>query len=248
MNIDFPKASQYSGLKALWAEAFGDEDRFIELFFATGFSPKRCRCVTVNGDVAAALYWFDCEAEDRKLAYLYAVATAKVHQGKGLCRALLEDTHALLQTQGYSGTILVPGEPELFGMYAKMDYTAINCMDEFSCTAAGSCHIRRATPQEYAAARNALLPTGGVQQEMGLVFLAGYTELYIGTDFTLAGSRSNDSFTAMELLGNRDSAQSILGALGLCNGTFRTPGNNPFAMYRSLSDSPAPTYFGLAFD
>ena len=248
MNIDSPTTAQYPQLKALWAEAFGDEDSFIELFFATGFSPERCRCITVNGSIAAALYWFDCEADGRKLAYLYAVATAKAQQGKGLCRALMENTHTLLREQGYSGAVLVPGEPELFGMYAKIGYTVINCMDKFSCVAAGSCHIRRASPEEYTAARNTLLPVGGVRQEMGLAFLAGYTELYIGADFTLAGSRSNDSFTAMELLGNRDSAPSILGALGLEKGTFRTPGTEPFAMYHSLSDSSAPTYFGLAFD
>lgn len=248
MSIDFPTAAQYPALKELWAEAFGDEKRFIELFFATGFSPERCRCVTEGGDVAAALYWFDCEAEGRKLAYLYAVATAKAHQGKGLCRSLMEDTHALLREQGYSGAVLVPGEPGLFAMYAKMGYAPINCMEHFSCTALGSCRIRSATPEEYVIARNALLPKNGVRQETGLAFLAGYGELYIGADFILAGSRSGNSFTAMELLGNIKAAPAILGALGLNKGTFRIPGSKPFAMYHPLSDSPAPTYFGLAFD
>ena len=248
MSVDFPTAAQYQALKALWAEAFGDEESFIDLFFATGFSPERCRCMTENGEVSAALYWFDCEAEGRKLAYLYAVATAKVHQGKGLCRALMEGAHALLREQGYSGAVLVPGEPGLFSMYAKMGYTPINCVDRFSCAASGSCALRPATPEVYAAARDKLLPPGGVQQEMGLSFLAGYTELYIGTDFTLAGSRSGGNFTAMELLGNRSAAPAILGALGMEKGTFRIPGNKPFAMYHPLSDAPAPTYFGLAFD
>ena len=248
MNIDFPVPSQYPALKTLWAEAFGDEESFIDLFFATDFSPERCRCVTVNGDVAAVLYWFDCEAEGRKLAYLYAVATAKAQQGKGLCRTLMENTHALLQEQGYAGSLLVPGESGLFGMYAKMGYTTINCIDSFSCVAKGSCEIRRASPEEYAAVRNSLLPAGGVRQEMGLVFLAGYTELYIGVDFALAGSRNGSSFTAMELLGNRDAAPAILGALGLENGTFRVLGNKPLAMYHPLSDFPSPTYFGVAFD
>lgn len=248
MSIDFPTAAQYPALKALWAEAFGDEESFIELFFTTGFAPERCRCVTEGGDVAAALYWFDCEAKGRKLAYLYAVATAKAHQGKGLCRSLMEDTHAHLKALGYSGTVLVPGAPGLFAMYAKMDYAPINCMEHFSCTAAGSCDIRRATPEEYAATRNHFLPAAGVRQEMGLSFLAGYAGLYIGDDFVLAGGWNDFTFTAMELLGNRSAAPAILGALGLSKGTFRIPGSNPFAMYHPLSDSPAPTYFGLAFD
>lgn len=248
MNIDFPKVSQHPALKKLWAEAFGDEEGFIELFFAAGFSPRRCRCVTVDGEVAAALYWFDCEGEGGKLAYLYAIATAKAHQGEGLCRALMEDTHALLQKQGYAGTVLVPADAGLFAMYTKMGYAAVNCTDTFTCTAAGRCEIRSAAPEEYAAARSALLPAGGVRQEMGLSYLAGYRELYIGADFVLAGGREASSFTAMELLGNTAAAPGILGALGLEEGTFRIPGSEPFAMYRPLSDSPAPNYFGLAFD
>ena len=248
MNIDFPKVSQYPALKSLWAEAFGDEEPFIDLFFTTGFSPKRCRCVTENGQLAAALYWFDCEAYGGRLAYLYAVATAKAHQGKGICRALIENTHALLKEQGYRGAILVPSEPGLFGMYAKMGYRTINCMKTFSCTPAGICDIRPAAPEEYTAARNALLPPGGVRQELGLSYLAGYAELYTGTGFALAGVRKADSFIAMELLGDKNAAPAILGALGLSKGTFRIPGSNPFAMYHPLTAAPAPTYFGLAFD
>ena len=248
MNIDFPKQADYPGLKALWAEAFGDEESFIELFFSTGFSPERCRCIWEKGEILAALYWFDCEADGRKLAYLYGIATAKAQQGKGLCRALMADTHDLLPAQGFAGTVLVPADPGLFAMYKKMGYSPICCTGSISCAADGCCDIRRATPEEYAAARNALLPAGAVRQKQGLSFLSGYTELYTGRDFVLAGSRKENAFTAMELLGNSNAAPAILGALGLEKGTFRTPGNYPFAMYRPLSDAPAPTYFGLAFD
>lgn len=248
MNIDLPAPSQYPALKTLWAEAFGDDKSFIDMFFATGFSPERCRCITIHDNLAAALYWFDCKAEGGKLAYIYAVATATAYQGKGLCRALMKDTHAHLKAQGYIGAILVPAEPTLFAMYEKMGYRDLPCMDSFSCAASGSCDIRPATPEEYAAARNALLPVGGVRQEMGLSYLAGYAELYIGENFTLAGTRKDDTFTAMELLGNRDASLGILGALGLSKGNFCIPGSKPFAMYYPLSDFPAPTYFGLAFD
>ena len=55
MNIDFPSRSQYTALKELWAEAFGDNESFIRMFFATGFSPERCRCIAIHDDVAAAL-------------------------------------------------------------------------------------------------------------------------------------------------------------------------------------------------
>ena len=81
MIIDYPAENAIPQLRGLWKEAFGDEDAFLDAFFATGFSPDRCRCVTVDGQLAAALYWFDCSWEEKPLAYLYAVATGKAYRG-----------------------------------------------------------------------------------------------------------------------------------------------------------------------
>jgi predicted acetyltransferase len=108
MRIDAPTTAQIPALRALWKEAFADEDVFLDIFFSASFSPERCRCLTVQDQLAAALYWMDCSAGEAKLAYIYAVATAKAYRGRGLCRALLEDTHAVLKRMGYAGAILVP--------------------------------------------------------------------------------------------------------------------------------------------
>ena len=44
-------------------------------------------------------------------------------------------------------------------------------------------------------------------------------------------------------------APGILAALGRERGTFRSPGDKPFAMYHSLTgESWMPGYFGLAFE
>ena len=51
MTIDAPKKQDIPALKALWQEAFGDEEAFLDCFFSTAFSPKRCRCVTLSGPV-----------------------------------------------------------------------------------------------------------------------------------------------------------------------------------------------------
>ncbi len=248
MHTDHPGQAQYDALRALWAQAFGDADSMISLFFDKAFSPQRCLCLEENGEISAALYWLDCQGAQGKIAYLYAVATAKKHRGKGLCRRLMEDTHEHLQVQGYRGAILVPGEPELFGMYGKMGYVPLACMDTVSCKAQGTVPVSKADASTFAAARRRLLPRGGVEQEMGLNYLSGYAELYTGADFTLAGVRQGPRFAAMELLGNAAAAPGILGALGLEEGTFRIPGKGPFAMYCPLSEDPAPGYFGLAFD
>ena len=40
----------------------------------------------------------------------------------------------------------------------------------------------------------------------------------------------------------------MVAALGKKEGSFRIAGKQPFAMYHPLSDTPAPDYFGIAFD
>ena len=109
-------------LKKLWQEAFGDPESFIDGFFTTGYCPERSMTIEEDGMPIAALYWFDGHTNGKKMAYIYAVATAKAQRGKGLCKTLMEDTHSHLKNLGYAATILVPGEKGLFAMYEKMGY------------------------------------------------------------------------------------------------------------------------------
>ena len=248
MNIDYPLQEQISGLRQLWKEAFGDSDDFLDEFFARGFAADRCRCVTLDGEVAAALYWFDCRLDGQPLAYLYAVATAKNHRGKGLCRSLLENTNSHLKALGYSGVLLVPAEG-LDALYAKAGYIPCTRIREFSCAAAEEkVALLELDAAEFAQLRRQYLPAGGVEQT-GMEFLHVMARFYAGEDFLVAVSREESAFFVPELLGNAHAAPKILATLGAETGKFRTPGEDkPFAMYHSLSDAPRPQYFGLAFD
>lgn len=252
MIIDRPAAQQIHSLRDLWKQAFGDTDAFLDGFYAAGFSRSRCRCLTSQGRVAAALYWFDCAWEGKRLAYLYAVATDTAYRGQGLCRALMEDTHKHLQSAGYDGAILVPVSPELFRLYEKLGYRTCCHVTEFSCPAAETpVPLRAIDEQEYAALRRAYLPGGGVLQEAEtLAFLQTYAQLYAGENVLLAATLEDGKLICHELLGASPSAPGILAALGAAQGRFRTPGTQkPFAMYRALTpDSQMPSYFGLALD
>ena len=253
MTIDRPKQEQISALRGLWREAFGDTDEFLDIFWQTAYSPDRCRCITVNEEVAAALYWFDCLYEGSPIAYLYAVATAKAHRGQGLCRRLMEDTHRHLAARDYAGAILVPGEESLFRFYERLGYRVCSGVRSFSCDAGdAACAIRGLGTAEYAALRRQFLPRGGVVQEgENLAFLADQAAFYAGEDFVLAARREGETLVGIELLGDPAAAPPAVHALGCTCGTFRTPGNEmPFAMYLPLDGGtlPPPAYFGLAFD
>ena len=166
MIIDAPREGQLPALKALWKEAFGDTDAFLDLLERTAFSPKRCRCITEDGQTLAALYWFDCSYGKSRIAYIYAVATAMSHRGQGLCRALMDDTHRHLSSLGYELAMLVPGSRELFGFYERMGYSVCCHIGELSCPASHSgIGLKKISAAEYGRLRGELLPEGGVIQE-----------------------------------------------------------------------------------
>ncbi len=249
MKLDHPRPGQKLQLKVLWQEAFGDTPEFIDSFFAAAYAPGRCLCAFTEDRVAAAAYVFDCSFPAGKLAYIYAVATAWDFRGQGLCHALLQELHSRLARQGYTGTVLVPGNADLAELYRGMGYAYFGGVDTVSCAAAEPVQLRSLTAMEYLRLRQKYLPENAVRQAgENLRFLQKNAVLAAGTDFVLAYSPEKDGLWGMELLGNAAAAPGILGALGVQKGRFRVPGGKPFAMYRPLTAAAPPAYFGLAFD
>lgn len=250
MRIEHPAIHQIPQLRKLWQEAFGDTDAFLDNFFTHAFSPRRCLCVTQGDAVAAVCYWLDCEISGRKAAYVYAVATAKCHRGRGLCRALMDALHSRLLALGYVGSVLVPGEEPLRHMYGAMGYADFGGMEEFSCAAGEQAvAIQQIDGKTYAALRRQHLgPRAVVQEGETLIFLSHWAEFYEGDGFLMAANRDGDALRGLELLGDPAAAPGILKALGIARGTFRTAGAAPFAMYRPLQEAEPPTYFAFALD
>ncbi|MBO5373544.1 MAG: GNAT family N-acetyltransferase [Lachnospiraceae bacterium] len=260
MKIHTPHSSNITALRQLWQEAFGDTDAFLDMFFQTAFCTDRCRCISIDNHIISALYWFDCLYENQKIAYLYAIATAKSYRGQGFCHKLMADTHKQLYALGYSAVILVPGNTKLFRFYEHMHYKTCSYIKKFSCTSdntnMSNFFIKKIDKCEYANYRRHYLPLNGVIQENeNLDFLEQqanfYTGFHDGSAFLLAASNETDNLYGIELLGDNSLAPKIVQALGYKKGTFRTPdGKVPFAMYLSLADNqcPPPAYFGLAFD
>lgn len=252
MLIAHPAEGHIPQLRQLWKVAFGDTDAFLDSFFRTAFSCHRCRCVLEADAVAAVLYWFDCTTGGQKTAYIYAVATHPDFRNRGLCRKLMADTHALLQSRGYASALLVPQKESLRAMYAGMGYRDCGGLDVLQCTAAGApASLRAIGAEEFAALRRQFLPENGVVQEgENLAFLAEQLQFYAGDGFLLAAYAENSTLHGVELLGRCSDLSGIVTALDCDGGHFRTPGNTiPFAMFHPLRETaPEPDYFGFAFD
>lgn len=252
MNINAPKPENIHGLRRLWQQAFGDTDAFLDDFFRLAFSPARCLCAWEENRLAAMLYWFDCEVGGQKTAYLYAVATDEAFRNRGVCRALMENTHAHLRQSGYHSALLVPGSGSLFRFYEKLGYQRATTIREFACKAGPEpVRLQKISREEYAQRRRQLLPPGGVVQEgAALALLEAQSGFYAGDGLLLVAAQDGGKVVCSELLGAVDAAPGIPTALGSSEGTFRTPGGElPFAMYLPLSpDAQKPAYFGLALD
>lgn len=252
MTIEYPAPSHISGLRALWKEAFGDTDVFLDAFFDIGFSPRRCRCVVEDGAVLAALYWFEMRCEGQNLAYLYAVATAASHRGRGLFSALLADTKKILMEAGFDGILLVPEDENLARMYEKFGFSACTTNHRFAADAGETpIEVREIGPAEFARLRRKMLPAGAVLQEGEMLdFLASQCRFFAGEGWLAAGQIYDGKLVCPELLGDANAAPGLLRALGVPSGVFRMPGGEePFGWLLPLHGGCVrPGYFAFALD
>ena len=243
MTIDFrqPRLEEEAPLRALFTEAFGDEG-FTDLFFRTGYAPERC-LAAFDGDLLAALHWFDCSFEGQKAAYIYGIAAFESCRGRGVGSALIRAALDELKKRGYEAVFLVPAEPSLFGYYERFGFRAVSTIREFTLSASAPLPLKKLTADEYAAARRKLLPKASLLQEGAcLSLLSGYADFY-ATDRSVAAV-SGDA--VWELLGDERDAPGLIAALGLPTATVRTPGpGRPFAMGLGTD---GPMYLGLALD
>lgn len=249
MTINAPTSAQIPQLKHLWQQAFGDPMAFIDGFFSTGFSPERCRCLTLEGNVAAALYWFDAEANG-KFAYIYAVATEKAHRGKGLCRALMEDTHHHLARQGYAGAVLVPAEDGLWDFYGSMGYAPFGKIRSFTRKAVpGHVSVQEIDAADYTRLRRAYLPAHSLCQEQALSFYSTWGKFYQTEGCLLAAATDGELLYTQEFLGDPRLIPAITAALGCSRGKFRTPGGGKSCgMYLLFIPGTPPDYLGFPLD
>lgn len=248
MTIDMPKPADIPALRNLWQEAFGDDDTFLDAFFQIGYSPRRCRRILFDGRLAAALYWFDCALEDKKLAYIYAVATDKAFRGRGLCRRLMEDTHLHLGQLGYGGAVLVPGNKKLFSLYEKLGYQSFCPMEAVTVKAAKTASgLTKLTADAFGEKRAQRLRAGSVLQEgQTLSFLSAFASFYESGDNLFCVSEENKKAFFQEYLGQAADLPGILAALGVTEGTVRIAGKEDYAMYHCLDGhTPTPAYFGI---
>lgn len=253
MIIKSPQQQDLPALKHLWQQAFEDTDTFTETFFAKGFSPQRCLCLYKGSRPAAALYWFNCQWQEKSVAYLYGVATDRSFQKQGLCRALMEQTHRHLKALGYAGAVLVPSSEGLFSLYEKLGYRSFCPAQSYTVTSAGTqpTPVRPVSPEEYYRLRLDFAPDDSILLSAdALHFVGSFARFYAGPDFLCCVNQDGNTLHFQEYLGDPACLDSILTALQAAQAKLRLYAKGPdFAMYLPLENDPQlPRYFGIAMD
>ena len=234
-------------LKGLWKTVFGDSDAFLDAFFSIAYSPDRCQFFSEDGRVVSALYWFDCEYEGGKLAYIYAVATDPNHRGKGLASRLMQQTHAHLKELGYAGAVLKPANG-LFPFYERLGYQTSGYIRRFTAQAGEAVSLKELSPAEFGQLRRNYLPANAVYQEgLTLDFLHSFAHFYAFNDALVCAAPQEG--VIFEYLGNPNSAPGILRALGIAEAEIPTIGQEiPYTMFYPLNCTKIPGYLGITLE
>lgn len=114
-------------LRALWREAFGDSEAYMDLYFNHRFEPNETYILREDGEIVSmmtAMRVFLWAAEENTLPgrYIYAVATKKRCQGKGYSHRLDRFMAEALRKEGCCFTCLVPAEDSLRRFYRTQGY------------------------------------------------------------------------------------------------------------------------------
>lgn len=237
-------------LKQLWQQAFREPMDSIDLFFRTGFSPERCLYTQKEGRTVCALYWFDCQWQQKRLAYIYALATLESHRGQGLAGQLLARTHRHLARLGYHGVILKPTDG-LFPFYEKQGYVTSGYIRRLNLEAGPvPVPVKELSKEDYARLRRQYLSSDSVIQEgAALDYLHTYARFWEGPECVLCTLRNEPEM--LEFLGAPGCAPGVLCALNIQKATPITPGyHTPFLMYHSLTctEEEGPVYLGLSLE
>ena len=110
----------------LWQDTFGDSDAFVRLFFTRVYRPQNALTLTRDGHLAAMLhivpYRLNVGHRTLPAAYICGVCTRPEARGQGLMTDLMHRALRTMRRRGFALTMLIPAEPWLFDVYARLGY------------------------------------------------------------------------------------------------------------------------------
>ncbi len=240
----------YKLSRALYDEAFPGEDaRFTEALFALGY-PKHLVAMGEGSELASMLFAlpYDIVTEKGRMQanYLYAVATARAHRGRGYAKKLLKR----VADRGIP-VFLRPMSPSLFDFYKAAGFTPFSPYREWQGNAESDDAVgfTALSKEEYLTARDTFLQPPYCRMTTDFLSLSFSLGGAVGLDgrFAALYERNGDTVFFKEWWGDPALAPQATGFLGAAKFVARTPDKDgtPFGMGIGI---PAGTVFLAALD
>lgn len=114
--------------KQLWQQAFGDDPRYIDWFYACCWHPENMLVLLEDGKLASMLALLPHQltlpgGEQAQAFYVYALATNSAVRGKGYGRQLLHYVDFHLSARGADCVTVVPAEASLFKFFGTVGFS-----------------------------------------------------------------------------------------------------------------------------
>lgn len=265
-------------LRALWKLAFGDEDAYIDHFFAGYYAPERMLVLEEEGQIQAMAAWFDMPvvlADGTKVpsAYLYAVATHPDCRGRGLAGQLLAFADRWLKERGFACVTTVPARPDLHKFFARNgfeEYFVLEQQEHIPQPGKNTAVLKPVDADEYGILRERMLvgtdhvcySPEALNYQAGVCTLSGGGLYRAGRQGCACVERSGDEVFVKELLCPPEEREGVLSAVAQKHPArqywVRTPYSGrgdpwQFAMIKWFIPQPEQNkktapYLGLAFD
>lgn len=154
LTFDFAKPSDVPALKRLWKSVFGDTNRYIEQYFNSLFPLIRVAVArTERGRPVSMLSMlpvsFRADTTDYPGHYIYAAATHRRYEGRGIMTGLLTFACDDAAERGECFSSLIPASASLFGFYEKRGYQTVFYRDILQAASAE----KRPKPPEWTISR-----------------------------------------------------------------------------------------------
>ncbi|MBE6629644.1 MAG: GNAT family N-acetyltransferase [Ruminococcaceae bacterium] len=240
----------YLAARRLYEEAFPMEDAaFTDALFALCF-PHHLVAMSEGGELCSMLFAvpYPIQGADGPITahYLYAVATAKAHRGKGYAKRLLQG----VASRG-TPVFLRPMSPSLFDFYKSAGFTPFSPHREWSgeAMAEQTSALRHLSPEEYLTVRDGFLQPPFCRMTPAFLSLSFSIGGAVGMEGKFAALYEKNAETVFfkEWWGDPDLAPRAAAFLGAKRFFARTSDKNgtPFGMGINV---PQDTVFLAAMD
>ncbi len=113
-------------LHVLWADVFGDNDEYIDLFFEKQYASCETFLEICDDEVVSALYLLPCKLHYNNEVYcgryLYAAATKTQYRSRGIMSKLINEAKLYCKNNNIDFISLVPANEQLYDYYKKFSF------------------------------------------------------------------------------------------------------------------------------